>query len=145
MTKPGRNDLCPCGSGKKYKKCCMLKVKANEIDEQSNIADNSSENKVERMVDHHVARTSEIENNFRRACRYMESNEFDKAVRIFRSVIMLDHSHYKALTGLGKCLAEMGKYEEASKCFEKALEINPEYVQANINLAFYKTDSRMSS
>jgi SEC-C motif-containing protein len=20
--KPGRNDLCPCGSGKKYKKCC---------------------------------------------------------------------------------------------------------------------------
>jgi len=20
----GRNDPCPCGSGKKYKKCCML-------------------------------------------------------------------------------------------------------------------------
>lgn len=24
-TKIGRNDLCPCGSGKKYKKCCMEK------------------------------------------------------------------------------------------------------------------------
>lgn len=23
--KPGRNDPCSCGSGKKYKKCCMLK------------------------------------------------------------------------------------------------------------------------
>ena len=23
MTKPGRNDQCPCGSGKKYKKCCL--------------------------------------------------------------------------------------------------------------------------
>ncbi len=23
--KPGRNDPCPCGSGKKYKKCCALK------------------------------------------------------------------------------------------------------------------------
>jgi flagellar basal body-associated protein FliL len=21
MSRPGRNDLCPCGSGKKYKKC----------------------------------------------------------------------------------------------------------------------------
>lgn len=21
----GRNDLCPCGSGKKYKKCCLIK------------------------------------------------------------------------------------------------------------------------
>jgi SEC-C motif-containing protein len=24
--KPGRNDPCPCGSGKKYKHCCLLKV-----------------------------------------------------------------------------------------------------------------------
>lgn len=23
MTNPGRNDPCPCGSGKKYKKCCL--------------------------------------------------------------------------------------------------------------------------
>jgi len=24
--KPGRNDPCPCGSGKKYKQCCLLKA-----------------------------------------------------------------------------------------------------------------------
>lgn len=23
--RPGRNDLCFCGSGKKYKKCCIIK------------------------------------------------------------------------------------------------------------------------
>jgi hypothetical protein len=22
---PGRNDSCPCGSGNKYKKCCLIK------------------------------------------------------------------------------------------------------------------------
>jgi hypothetical protein len=27
VPKVGRNDPCPCGSGKKYKKCCMLKIK----------------------------------------------------------------------------------------------------------------------
>ena len=26
--KIGRNDICPCGSGKKYKKCCYLKVES---------------------------------------------------------------------------------------------------------------------
>ena len=26
MAKPGRNDPCPCGSGNKYKKCCLAKV-----------------------------------------------------------------------------------------------------------------------
>lgn len=25
MSKVGRNDLCPCGSGKKFKKCCEKK------------------------------------------------------------------------------------------------------------------------
>ena len=25
---PGRNDPCPCGSGKKFKKCCGVKDKA---------------------------------------------------------------------------------------------------------------------
>ena len=26
MSKPGRNDQCPCGSGRKYKKCCEAKT-----------------------------------------------------------------------------------------------------------------------
>ena len=28
MAKPGRNDPCPCGSGKKYKRCCLDKDEA---------------------------------------------------------------------------------------------------------------------
>ena len=30
MAKPGRNDRCPCGSGKKYKSCCLTKDEATE-------------------------------------------------------------------------------------------------------------------
>jgi SEC-C motif-containing protein len=26
VPKPGRNDPCPCGSGKKYKLCCLQKA-----------------------------------------------------------------------------------------------------------------------
>ena len=26
MAKAGRNDLCPCGSGRKFKKCCEAKT-----------------------------------------------------------------------------------------------------------------------
>ena len=28
--KTGRNELCPCGSGKKFKKCCLNKSKIDE-------------------------------------------------------------------------------------------------------------------
>ena len=31
----GRNDLCPCGSGKKYKKCCLLK--SNDLQDKSTV------------------------------------------------------------------------------------------------------------
>ena len=32
MAKPGRNDRCPCGSGKKYKACCLTKDESAERD-----------------------------------------------------------------------------------------------------------------
>jgi len=40
MKKTGRNDFCPCGSGKKFKKCCESKMiggrfMATRIDPQS--------------------------------------------------------------------------------------------------------------
>ena len=31
MHKVGRNDPCPCGSGKKFKKCCEMKEKHKKI------------------------------------------------------------------------------------------------------------------
>ncbi len=31
MDKPGRNDPCPCGSGKKFKKCCEAKASKKTI------------------------------------------------------------------------------------------------------------------
>ena len=32
MTKVGRNDPCPCGSGKKHKKCCLVNVSSAVVD-----------------------------------------------------------------------------------------------------------------
>jgi hypothetical protein len=31
MQKTGRNDPCPCGSGKKYKKCCEMQAKPKKF------------------------------------------------------------------------------------------------------------------
>ncbi len=36
MEKVGRNDPCPCGSGKKFKKCCETKTKKHEFTILSN-------------------------------------------------------------------------------------------------------------
>ena len=43
VQKIGRNEPCPCGSGKKYKKCCLAKEqgKASRLREESNVAKNA--------------------------------------------------------------------------------------------------------
>lgn len=68
MKKPGRNDPCPCGSGKKFKKCCesrmigkkfmAQKIEKNEGKEKNNMfsifkkfvkkSNNDSQNKDEK-------------------------------------------------------------------------------------------------
>jgi hypothetical protein len=40
MDKTGRNDPCPCGSGKKYKKCCLPK---HEADQRQQFAEQQAE------------------------------------------------------------------------------------------------------
>jgi len=37
-TKTGRNDPCPCGSGRKYKKCCLHKYRDARLEELTNTA-----------------------------------------------------------------------------------------------------------
>jgi tetratricopeptide (TPR) repeat protein len=34
MAKTGRNQPCPCGSGKKYKRCCLRKDEAQQVEER---------------------------------------------------------------------------------------------------------------
>jgi len=42
MAKPGRNEPCPCGSGNKYKKCCLSKDEAAQAPPDRGDADPSA-------------------------------------------------------------------------------------------------------
>lgn len=50
--KIGRNDLCPCGSGKKYKQCCLKKIQSNDVYKQIEqiVHDNNYDNKLAQVL-----------------------------------------------------------------------------------------------
>ena len=53
--KPGRNDECPCGSGKKYKKCCLIsKYQAQAEDFQYARLRAVESNLIPRLLDHAI-------------------------------------------------------------------------------------------
>ena len=53
MQKVGRNDPCPCGSGKKYKKCCEEKVKQKKFNAQL-LSEPPAQNRLSSLFQHNV-------------------------------------------------------------------------------------------
>ena len=50
--KPRRNDPCPCGSGKKYKKCCMLKEKTSTTSLTLHLLRNTADNVISVLLEY---------------------------------------------------------------------------------------------
>ena len=51
----GRNDPCPCGSGKKYKKCCLATAQSQQVEDLSYRRSRAAEQKlITRLLTHAV-------------------------------------------------------------------------------------------
>ncbi|MBI5658775.1 MAG: tetratricopeptide repeat protein [Nitrosomonadales bacterium] len=142
MSKPGRNDLCPCGSGKKYKQCCQQR-KAPATSGGPDAA------ALQAALEHHRAgrlpqaqaiyqQILQAEPDHPDALHYLgaiasgEGRHRDaadligKAVRIRPSRAM----HYN----LGNALKALGELDGAAESYREALALKPDYAEAHVNL-----------
>ncbi len=156
----GRNDACPCGSGKKYKKCCLKKV-----EEQSRVqfprqqTGNSVPNHSAKSTEHIHAEINQLVALFNSG-RYVELenrtyllvNQYPNAGFAWKFLgvsllvqgkdallalkkaaeLLLDD--FEAHSNLGHALHGLGQIEEAVANYRRALEINPNFVEAHYNL-----------
>ena len=60
--------------------------------------------------------------------------QFKAATAIDPQILVRDPASYSAFNIFGLCLMSDGKYEEARRVFERAIQINPKYVPAHVNL-----------
>lgn len=61
--------------------------------------------------------------------------ELQEAERIFREMVSSDTSDVVSLTNLGKVLQDLGNTPEALTCFQKALDLNPDFDEAHFAIA----------
>lgn len=79
MPKVGRNDLCPCGSGKKYKRCCLLRQQTSRAVQKpppSRYNDDVSFHLVELEIDRLSNSVLDL----------IDSRQFDKAEAVCQKV-----------------------------------------------------------
>ncbi len=110
MSKPGRNDPCPCGSGKKYKQCCERREASAASIRQSRAL------------------------HFNHGYSLRQANRLDEAAESYRKALALDPCFADGYVNLGNVLYEQGKLDEAAETYRKALALNPDSAQAHYNL-----------
>ena len=139
-TKQGRNDPCSCGSGKKYKHCCLGKAEIRPS------APPHAE--LEQLVAlFNAGRYTELENRARLLLeRYPDSGFIWKALgaslpiqsrdvlpALQKAAVLLPDDA-EVHNSMGNALKALGQFDGALASYRRALEIKPNFAEAYINL-----------
>jgi len=146
---PGRNDPCPCGSGKRYKQCCGNIAGARQVATPPPSAEHPGVLLQSAVVHHQAGQLEAAEALYRRvfeddpqnaiALQYLgvlsmqrgnpaQGGEMIRQALDIRSDIPDFHNN------LGLCLRQQGRLREAQACYRQALAIKPDYAVAYNNL-----------
>lgn len=160
MTHPGRNDLCPCGSGKKYKRCCgsegsqqrekpaavgqQLKPAVFEEARRLYEAGNrlAEQGLMERAAEQYALSLSlradaQAHNNLGNALA--AQGKAAEAVVQYQHALALNPNHAEAHCNLALVLTGQNKMEQAAPHYERAIALNPEFAEAHNNLGLVLT------
>ena len=105
MKKIGRNDTCPCGSGKKYKKCCL------------NNPRNSSQNEPGYTDD--ITVFIELSNSIN---DLLERRDFKKAQAVCRQLLNEYPEQIEGISRFAQVYEAMGDRVEAAEYYRKSAE-----------------------
>lgn len=112
--KIGRNDPCPCGSGKKYKQCCLHSE--------------SGQPASARITD------AEISHTLQAAIRHHQAGQIQQAEVLYQQILQARPSHTDALHLLGVVAYQNGQYQISEELIRKAIQNKTDFAIAYSNL-----------
>lgn len=116
--KIGRNDPCPCGSGKKYKQCCEATGIAPQPIAQANFN----------------PQTISPQQALQTAMAQHQAGNLPVAESLYKQVLQATPNQPDALHLLGLIAKQKGDLKTAVQLMRKAISHNPNYVEAYVNL-----------
>jgi len=116
MPKTGRNDPCPCASGKKYKHCCLEKDRAAELSAG-----------VRQRVAEQESQSLDVASNA--VVDLVHDGRLDEAEQAARELLARYPEVHDGYDRLGMVHEARGQFREAAECYRKVIEFtraNPE-------------------
>jgi tetratricopeptide (TPR) repeat protein len=153
MAKIGRNNLCPCGSGKKYKHCCLEK---DEAAERKLAAAASAPPRLIGDVANIAARLApaydiddtedELTSASNAAVELIDAGKLDEAERAARDLIERFPDVHDGWDRLGLVYEVKGDYKKAADCYRKVIDFiraHPNDYDPGFEAAFHKLVERL--
>jgi predicted O-linked N-acetylglucosamine transferase (SPINDLY family) len=120
MIKPGRNDPCPCGSGKKYKHCCQAKDAAQAASARASKAF--------------------IPGTLQMAIQQHQVGRLPTAKALYQQILQADPAHADALHLLGLIEHQQGNSTVAVDLIQQAIQARPNDATFHFNLGNMQQD-----
>jgi len=109
MPKTGRNDPCPCASGKKYKHCCLEKDRAAELSAA-----------VRQRVALQESQALDVASNA--VVDLVHGGRLEEAEQAARELLVRYPEVHDGYDRLGMVHEARGQFREAADCYRKVIE-----------------------
>jgi len=129
MAKIGRNDPCPCGSGKKYKKCCMASDEA---------AARAARPAQPAAAPGHEASNAVVD--------MVQAGNLDAAEQAAHDLLARFPDVHDGYDRLGMVCEARGDHRQAADCYRKAINVirdHPDAYDAAFEAVFQKLIDRL--
>ena len=151
-SKIGRNDPCPCGSGKKFKQCCEQTgaVFNHMTPKQSASSNFNPQHALQSAMAHHQTGNLGLAESLYKQVLQAAPNQPDAlhllglvakqkgdlktAAQLMRKALNYNPNYVEAYVNLGATLQEQEQFEAAADCYRKAIALRPNYAEAYSNL-----------
>lgn len=115
----GRNDPCPCGSGKKYKKCCLRKKPSPG--QKIKVAPKTQPETLEVAYQDLIEDTERLDQLSNGALDAIKAGRYQEAERLCKELLRDYPDVIDGHDRLGMLREAQGRFQEAADCCAKAL------------------------
>jgi tetratricopeptide (TPR) repeat protein len=139
MTKTGRNDPCHCGSGKKYKRCCLDKDEAAERATHAAAAAKSPPQAVQRgpLLDEF----DELTNASNGVIALIRAGKIDEAEQAARDLLVRYPEVHDGYDRLGMVYEARGDHKQAAHCYRQVIDFvraHPNQYEPDFEATFHR-------
>ena len=152
MPKTGRNHPCPCGSGKKYKHCCLAKDQAAALAASSAKRaelDAQRANQRARIRDYQASlmqEPDELDAASNAVVDLVKAGKLDQAEHAARELLARYPEVHDGYDRLGMVYQARGDNKQAADCYRKVIELvraHADYYDPEFELTFHELIAKL--